>query len=102
MITCPECAGIIDTAVQTEADALFKKSVEKPDEQHGVTAACSLCGRQWLLAVSPLGFEGDYIPEGAVLTEDMLSNDNELTELEALETLYADGVYDRMREENDG
>jgi hypothetical protein len=44
-----------------------------------------MCGRTWSLGLSPLGYEGDYIPEGAVLTGDEQNRDSELTELEIRE-----------------
>jgi hypothetical protein len=82
-ITCPECAGIVDQAIASEAVVLFAATVNMPYLEHGVTVPCSVCGRTWNFSVATVSAEPQYIPEGAVLTDGDRNNAKELNDLEA-------------------
>lgn len=85
MIDCQECLTLTTKTISQEAPDLFDSSVSKPDEAHGVSLFCGVCGRTWVLVVSTLAYEGDYIPANAVLDDE--PDYPALTELEAREAM---------------
>lgn len=84
-IKCEACEEIVVCMLDIEVDRLFDASVSKPDEAHGHIATCSNCGRTWALALTTLSYEGDLIPENAVLDPEI--DYPKLTELEAREAM---------------
>lgn len=85
MIDCQECLTLVTKTISQEAPDLFDSSVSKPDEAHGISLPCVMCGRTWVLALTTLSYEGDLIPANAVLEDE--PDYPALTELEAREAM---------------
>lgn len=85
-VECDTCEEIVVTMLDLEVDKLFDSSVSKPEEAHGFMSTCSDCGRTWGLALTTLQYEGNLIPEHAVL-EGSDSDYPGLTDLEVREAL---------------